>query len=120
MKIIVPILHDQVSQHFGQSPQLAVYEGEKEAFHLVKIIDIGEHQHTGVPTKIIELSADVVVCGNLGQSAKIRLETEGIRVVSGAVGRPEDAVVAFLNGSLIDRDSFCEEHQHQHHHHHEE
>lgn len=121
MNLIVVTMNDQISQHFGQSPQLNVYTAESKTVRLLEIVDLGAHQHTGVPTKIIELRPDVVICGNLGQNAKIRLEAEGIRVISGAVGSPETAVRAFLDGNLEDRDSLCAEHQHrngQHHDHH--
>jgi len=116
IKIAVPSRGGMVDEHFGHC----------EAFTIFSIDNgqgiVGEEALTpppgcGCKTDIIPtlvgMGVTTLVAGNMGEGAVVRLQQSGIQVVRGASGPARQAVQAFLDGRLQDRQIVCMEHGHE-------
>jgi predicted Fe-Mo cluster-binding NifX family protein len=120
MKVAVVVNKDHISEHFGQSSQIDLYDINNQDIRLVHKIEMPEHQHKGVPIIISNLGVDLVICGNLGEKAKDLFIDQDIKVISGASGKVADVLNAFMNQTLVSKEELCKGHNHHHGHHDEE
>ncbi|MEG6549585.1 NifB/NifX family molybdenum-iron cluster-binding protein [Desulfocurvibacter africanus] len=115
IKIAVPSRGGMVDEHFGHC----------EAFTIFSIDDgkaiTGEEKLTPPPgcgcksniiPVLVQMGVTILVAGNMGEGAVVRLQQSGIQVVRGASGPVRNAVQAYLDGKLQDRQEVCLEHGH--------
>ena len=60
-----------------------------------------------------EANVDALICGGVGQGARVALEKSGMDLYPGVNGSCDHAVVELLNGTLITKDVVCD-HDHGH------
>ncbi|QWB96549.1 hypothetical protein KHQ89_03760 [Mycoplasmatota bacterium] len=116
MKVAVVIEKEKISQHFGKSNCIGIYEIDESIVLVKKIEDFG-HEHGGIPSRILKEQVDVVICGNLGEQAKQKMMNEGINVISGAHGLVDDILLKFKNNELVSTIDTCQDGNHEHHEH---
>ena len=115
MIIAVTCENNMVFQHFGHTPEFAVYEVCGEQIVNEKILSSGEFGHGALATLLSQENVDILICGGIGGGAINALGNAGIQVVGGAQGNVREVAEAFVNGSLQVRADF-----HCNHHHHGE
>ena len=115
MKIAVTCENNQVFQHFGHTPEFAVYEIDAGNIVSEKILSSGDSGHGALATLLAGEKIDVLICGGIGGGAINALANAGIQVVGGAEGNVREVAEAFANGTLQVRADF-----HCNHHHHGE
>lgn len=113
MKIAVTCENGFVFQHFGHTPEFAVYDCENGQIVSSRIVSSGDSGHGALAGLLSGEQIDVLICGGIGGGAINALTQYGIQVVGGAEGPVEDAVRAYLAGNLIPREGFmCAHHDH--------
>ncbi len=116
MRIALPTtdgqgMDGQVFAHFGGASHyvfVEVMDGEIQAHQVVKA-PWTEHTHGQVPKFIQSLGTDVVIARGIGSRAVDVFGSMGIKVITGAGGRLEDVVNAYLTGTLQTDDSWMDE-----------
>jgi predicted Fe-Mo cluster-binding NifX family protein len=97
-------LEANVSAHFGRCPYYTMVdvEGDKIALsYKVENPFYGAHGNPGqVPSFIRDQGAHVIIAGGMGQRAVGFFEQFGIEAVTGAAGKVEAVVEAYLKGAL--------------------
>ncbi len=96
-------LDGEVSMHFGRCPYytlVEVVDGRVESARAVENPHYGNHQPGMMPRYISGLGAHVVLAGGMGPKAIQLFAGMGVDVATGAVGRVDKVVEAFLDGSL--------------------
>lgn len=94
MKIAVTYENGEVFQHFGHTEQFKLYE-----------VSGGKLLHAQV--------VDTLICGGIGGGAQAALAEANIRLIGGVQGNADEAVQAFLNGTLaFDPNVHCTHHDH--------
>lgn len=114
MKIAVTCENGQVFQHFGHTPEFAVFEVEDKKIISEKILSSGESGHGALAGLLSEDNIDLLICGGIGGGAINALANAGIQVIGGAEGDVRAVVEALLNDTLEVRENF---HCNHHHHH---
>lgn len=114
MKIAVTCDNGMVFQHFGHTPEFALFEVENGVITGEKEISSGDSGHGALATLLASEKVDMLICGGIGGGAVNALDNAGIKVVGGASGEVKSVVEAYLRGSLQLRADF-----HCNHHHHE-
>ncbi len=115
MKIAVTCENGQVFQHFGHTPEFAVFEVQSGKILSEKILSSGGTGHGALAGLLAEDSIDLLICGGIGGGAVNALSQAGIQVIGGADGNVREVVENLLAGKLEVRANFhC-----NHHHHHE-
>ncbi len=115
MKIAVTCENNEVFQHFGHTPEFAVFTVEGETILTKELLPCGDTGHGALAGLLRAGGVDLLICGGIGGGAQTALAEAGIDLVGGASGNVDEVVAAYLSGVLAVRGDFrC------HHHHHEE
>ncbi len=116
MIIAVTTQEDQIFQHFGKCPTFTLFHAENGSVQGKTTIDASQNGHSALAAFLKGAGADVVICGGIGDGAKQMLSSAGIQLVSGVEGTIDDAVNAYLSGSLTDMGGSCSHKEHGHDH----
>ena len=116
MRIAVPYEDGQVFQHFGHTSQMKIYDAEDGKIVNEQVADTTGSGHGALAGFLSGLKADVLICGGIGAGAQEALAQAGIKLYGGVTGGADNAVRAFLAGTLdYNADVHCDHHDHQHH-----
>lgn len=100
MKIAVTYEDGKVFQHFGHSEKFKVYETEDGKVVSSEVADTNGSGHGALADFLAEKAVKVLICGGIGQGARQALAQAGIELYPGVSGDADQAVLAYLNGSL--------------------
>ncbi|MEY8261074.1 NifB/NifX family molybdenum-iron cluster-binding protein [Oscillospiraceae bacterium 50-60] len=116
MKIAVPYENGQVFQHFGHTRQMKIYDAENGKIVQEQIADTTDSGHSALVNFLSGLRVDVLICGGIGGGAWDALAQAGIKPCGGVTGGADEAVNAFLSGTLeYSSDVQCSHHGYEHH-----
>ena len=101
MKIAVNYENGQVFQHFGQTRTFKVYTVENNTITAAELVPGAPEGHHALGRQLIALKPDVVICGSLGIPMLEMLQGAGIKVCGNVAGSADEAVQAYLNGTLV-------------------
>lgn len=118
MKVAVTYDADgQIFQHFGHTQEIKVYNTNNTAITGSEIMFTGQNGHGSMAAFLKDLGVDVLICGGIGGGAKKALTEAGITFYPYAQGDADEAVRAYLNGTLIfDNERSCSAHAADHKH----
>lgn len=120
MKVAVTYENGEIFQHFGRTPQFKVYDVSDGKVNSSEVVDTNGTGHGALAGFLKDLGAEVLICGGMGGGAQMAMAEAGIRIYAGASGNADDAVKAFLDGTLPENgEATCDHHDHEHHEGHE-
>lgn len=115
MRIAVTHENGQVFQHFGHTAEFKIYDVEDGKIVKSEIIGTNGQGHGALAGFLKNACVDALICGGIGGGAKSALAEAGITLYGGVVSSADDAVAAFLSGSLnYNPDVVCSHHAHEH------
>ena len=115
MKIAVTYDYGEVFQHFGHTEQFKLYETDGGGKLISsEIVGADGAGHEAIAGFLAEKGVDVVICGGIGEGAAAALAEAGIGLCAGASGNADEAVAAFLLGTLENTGANCDHHDHDH------
>ena len=115
MKIAVTYENGEVSQHFGHTENFKIYEVESGKITDAQVIPTHGSGHGALAGFLSERKVEILICGGIGQGAKNALAEAGIKLYGGVTGNADNAVNAFLSGTLqYEPDIACSHHEHEH------
>lgn len=117
MKIAVTYENGSVFQHFGHTEQFKLYEVENGAVVRSCVVDTMGSGHGALAGFLGMYGIEVLICGGIGGGAQNALRQAGITLYGGVQGDADEAVQAYLSGTLgYDPDAKCDHHEHEHAH----
>lgn len=116
MKIAVAFENECVFQHFGRTTHFAVYTVNEDNTVNKQVISTNGASHGALSDFLVEQGVDVVICGGLGMGIHTRMVNAGMKVYGGVVGDCDDAVYAYLAGTLEYDPLAAQNHGPCHHH----
>lgn len=120
MKIAVTYENGEVFQHFGHTENFKIYEAENGTIVNAQVVPTQGSGHGALAGFLAGRKVDVLLCGGIGGGAKSALADAGIELYGGVTGDADDAVRAFLSGTLqYDANVVCAHHEHGHEHGHD-
>ena len=118
MTIAVTYENGNVFQHFGHTRQFKLYEAENGAIQSERILEGDGAGHGALAGQLGQASVDELICGGMGEGARVALAQMGITVHAGVQGSADEAVRALLAGTLkATASATCDHHGHEHGHH---
>ena len=118
MKIAVTYENRNVFQHFGRTRQFKLYEVENGAIQSERILEGDEAGHSALAAQLEQAGVDTLICGGMGEGARIALSQLGVAIYAGVQGSADEAVHALLAGTLqATASATCDHHGHEHGHH---
>ena len=115
MKIAVTYDNGLIFQHFGKTAQFKLYDVEDGKIVKEQIVDTNGEGHGALAGFLRNAQVDVLICGGIGGGAQTAMKDSGITLYGGNSGLADDAVDAFLAGTLAQIDDpTCNHHGHDH------
>lgn len=115
MKIAVTYENGLIYQHFGHTAQFKLYDVRDGAVASSEVVDTNGSGHGALAGLLASLGAEVLICGGIGGGAQMALAAAGIRLYGGVSGSADDAVAAYIAGSLdYDPNARCDHHDSHH------
>jgi len=115
MKIAVTYEAGLVFQHFGHTAQFKIYDVQNGVVEDTHVVDTDGFGHGALAVFLKSHSADILICGGIGDGAKSALADAGIQLYGGVYGDADDAVESFLSGTLVYNPCVrCDHHGHDH------
>ena len=123
LKLAIPTRAGQVDEHFGHCESFTIYsiDDQKAVAGLESFTPppaCGCKSNL-IPT-LVDMGVNLLIAGNMGEGAVVRLGQAGIKVVRGASGPVDAALAAWVDGKLADKQILCMEHGAGHECHHGE
>lgn len=116
MRIAATYENGQIFQHFGHTRQMKIYDVADQQIRSEQVLDTLGSGHGALAGFLQGQQVQVLICGGIGAGAKAALAEAGIQLYGGVSGSADEAVRAFLAGTLVyNADIQC-----SHHHNHEE
>jgi predicted Fe-Mo cluster-binding NifX family protein len=113
MKIAVTYENGQIFQHFGHTKQFKIYTEENGKIINSEVIDTNGSGHGALAGLLSAIGADTLICGGIGGGAQMALADANIKLYGGVSGHCDEAVEAFLNGTLeYNANVKCNHHSH--------
>ncbi len=113
MKIAVTYENGQIFQHFGKTEQFKLYDVSDGRIVSEQVVGTYGAGHGALAGFLKNAGADVLICGGIGGGAQTAMREAGITLYGGNTGSADDAVKAFLAGSLVQNGSpTCDHHGH--------
>ena len=112
MKIAITCSNGEVFQHFGHTPEFAIYEIDGKSVISSAILPSGESGHGALADLLAAEQVQILICGGIGGGAVNALAQANIFVVGGAEGNVREVTEAFLNGTLQVRAEYHCNHHH--------
>lgn len=115
MRIAVTYENGEIFQHFGRTENFKVYDVEDGKIVKEEVVSTNGQGHGALAGVLLSLRADVLICGGIGGGAQAALAESGIKLLGGVSGSADEAVKAYLSGSLsFNPDVRCTHHDHEH------
>ena len=115
MKIAVTYENNKVFQHFGKCKQFKIYDVENNEIVHSYILDTNGIGHGALAHLLYNEHVDILICGGIGQGARIALNTVRIQLYPGVSGNCDKQVEAYIQGQLqFDPNIECHHHDHEH------
>ena len=111
MKIAIPTVNGVLCAHFGHCQQFAIVEVDPEtkSINNSEMLTPPPHEPGVLPKWLSEQGCNLIIAGGMGQRAVSLFVQNGVEVVVGAPnGKPEEGVVAYLNGTLQSGGNACD------------
>jgi len=107
MKIAISTDAGFVSAHFGRCPSFTIVEIEEGNVLEVEEINNPGHQPAFLPNFLAERGVKYIICGGMGNRAKMLFAEKKITPVIGVTGKIEEVIGKFVQGKLEAGESFC-------------
>ncbi|MGE4546951.1 MAG: NifB/NifX family molybdenum-iron cluster-binding protein [Desulfurella sp.] len=110
MKVMIPLIGEVLSEHFGRAQRFVIYEIENGVVKDKKFYDSIEHQEGAFPAWAKSQNVDLVILCGVGPRAIEFFNSYGIDVISGVAPQEHSKIVQdYLDGTLIyTNKSVCE------------
>ena len=113
MRIAVAYDNGEIFQHFGRTEQFKVYDIEDGKVTSSKIVGTNGQGHGALAGVLGTIGADVLICGGIGAGAQNAVSMAGVKLYGGVTGSADEAVSAYLSGSLdFNLNVMCDHHHH--------
>lgn len=100
MRISVNYDNGQVFQHFGRTSAFKFYDVEDGKIVSSQVVAADGQGHGALPLQLKQNNVDVVICGGMGQPMMNALLAQGFEVCANITGDCDEAVQAYLEGTL--------------------
>ena len=114
MRIAVTYENGQVFQHFGHTEAFKIYDVADGKVNMSIVVQTNGSGHGALAGMLKKLNVDTLICGGIGGGAQMALSTIGVELRAGVSGSADEAVAAYLAGTLAWAEGATCDHHHDH------
>lgn len=101
----------EIFQHFGRTSYFKLYKIEDGAIESSEVVSTNGQGHGALAGVLKALGAEALICGGIGGGAQNAMKESGIKLFGGVTGSADEAVEAFVAGTLqYQEDIACSHH----------
>ena len=89
-----------VYSHYGRAEQFMLYDIENREVKNKEVLIVYKMVPTAVAKHLAKHGVDVVICGNIGDSARNKVYEEGLILYAGVTGNCDEVVHDFIRGEI--------------------
>ena len=116
MKIAVTYENGEIFQHFGHTGQFKIYEIADGKVISSEVVTTMGNGHGALAGFLKECDVDTLICGGIGDGAKMALEEAGITLYGGVCGNADKSIEELLKNKLnYNADVTCSHHHDEEH-----
>ncbi|MBN1999110.1 P-loop NTPase [candidate division KSB1 bacterium] len=107
----IPTANGELCLHFGHCDQFAIIDVDVDNKKIIRtqLMTPPPHEPGVLPKWLADNNVNIILAGGMGSRALNLFLQNGIQVVSGAsVGKPENVVLAHINGELETGENVCD------------
>jgi len=108
MRVAVACDSGYVSQHFGRCSEYRLFDVEDGKIVGETTLKSPGHEPGVLPRLLASHGVNCVIAGGMGPSAVNLFRQNNVQVLTGASGKVEEVVNAYLDGTLQLNESSCE------------
>lgn len=111
MRIAIPVMNGQLSEHFGHCERFAIIEVDHDSGQIQKseFVEPPEHQPGVLPKWLAGMQVQVIIAGGMGRRAQSLFSQNNIKVVYGAsTAEPEELARQYVGGQLVVGPNVCD------------
>ncbi|NMA00638.1 MAG: dinitrogenase iron-molybdenum cofactor [Clostridiaceae bacterium] len=112
MKIAVASDNGEVTEHFGHCEAFLLFDVKNGEIVARESVANPGHRPGYLPNFLADRGVNVIISGGMGGGAVTIFNERNIEVIVGARGDAEEAVKAYMKGTLKSTGSVCHEHKH--------
>ena len=116
MKIALPTRDGHIDDHFGHCDHYTIYTIEdKRIIHCETMASPqGCGCKSGIAADLEQMGVELMLAGNMGEGARMKLESHNIKVIRGCKGDIEAVIRGYLAGFILDSGVGCAGHDDDH------
>lgn len=115
MRIAVTYENGMVFQHFGKTEKFKLFDIENGKIVDSQVVDTNGQGHGALAGFLKGIHTDVLICGGIGGGAQMAMKEAGIALYGGNTGSADEAVSAYILGTLVQNaNPTCDHHEHEH------
>jgi predicted Fe-Mo cluster-binding NifX family protein len=121
MRVVLPIHGDRISSVLDVARRFLLVDTTLDRVVTRKEVSIEDTDPITKTRRIVELGANVLICGAISWPLEAMLVSAGMRVIANTCGSLEEVVAAFIAGDLTDQAFLmpgCPGRRHRHRHRH--
>jgi len=107
MKIAIATEGNNVSLHFGRTPQFTLVDIEKNKLVKKETIDNPGHKRGFLPEFFHNKGIDCIIAGGMGHRALRLFKEKGVKVILGITGSVDKIIGDILKGGLEENENLC-------------
>lgn len=123
MRIALTYENGMVGQHFGHTKQFKLYDVDgSNTVTATELLSPNGAGHGALATVLKQAQTDVLICGGIGQGARMAVSEVGIKLIAGVCGNADEVIKDYLEDKLqYSSEQSCQHHDREdgHHCHHE-
>ena len=108
MKTVISTESGHVAEHFGRCPEFTVVEYADGKLIKEEVVANPGHHPGYLPAFFKEMQAGSIVCGGMGQNAKVLFDEAQIETITGISCTIKEAIEKLLTGELKPSDNVCD------------
>ena len=109
-KLVIATDRQQVAGHFGHCDSFLLVEADDGRIRSRATLAVPDHSPCSLPDHLAGMGVTAVIAGGLGVRAQQGFAEYGIRAFVGVQGPAEEALAAWLDGSLESGANVCTGH----------
>ncbi len=100
MRIAAAYEEGKIFPHFGKTRQFKIYETQGDRIVSSRIVDVVGSGHSALGDFLKNQGVQMIVCGSIGDGARMKLMEQGISLFPGVAGEADIQIQALLKGEL--------------------
>lgn len=105
-RVAVTYFDGKIFKHFGKCKFFKIYDIDNNRITNTNIIPSNGVSHCELVKYIVAQKVSTIICGNMGYPMQVKFNELNIKIIGGVEGDPDNAILQYINGTLVGKEEF--------------